>query len=671
VTEHTDQHVRDAGEQAQAEIPGRLEVEDLSLGYGGERVVRDVSLQIPRGKMTVIVGANGCGKSTLLRGMSRLLKPLSGRVVLDGEDIHRMSPKRLAQRLALLPQSPLAPDGLTVRELVAHGRTPYHALIPRLTEADHAAVDRAMAVTDISARAHDPVLSLSGGQRQRAWIAMTLAQETEVLLLDEPTTYLDLAHQIEVLETIRELNSRSQVTTVMVLHDLNLASRYAHHLIAMKQGQVVAEGSPNEVVTTELVREILELETVITPDPIARTPLVVPRAGAAAVLRRDRRPETVPEGLSPVHETSSRAETSSNTPKAKGRAMADEAGQAAALKENTNALMRSTLAFQTTVADVQQLGQGLVRLVLTGEDLDCFGIHASKASDLRELPEDSESLVDLRIKLVVPADGATAESIGEALDHLRPEAAFEADDTMSWYRRWLQVDPSQRGAMRTYTAAELRRINGRSYLSVDMVTHIDSEISGPAARFAESAAIGDTLYVLGPNRRLCGPEYGGIDFRPGNARRVLLVGDETAQPALCAIAATLPDDAVGDIVIEVPHASLARDLEVPRGVRVSWLVRSPGQTHGMLLDATVRKLARHWADCAQTDHPGEEAELDPVDIDHEILWETTEATGDRYAWIAGEAGVVKGLRRYLVSDLGVDRRSISFMGYWREGKQES
>ncbi len=269
---------------------GSLRVEGLRLNYGGADIVKGLDLELPAGRISVIVGANGCGKSTLLRGLSRLLKPSAGRVLLDGDELHRLAPRALARRVALLPQTPVTPEALSVRELVAHGRAPYRSALRRESGEDRAAVEHALDSTQLQGLADTVVSDLSGGQRQRAWIAMALAQETDVLLLDEPTTYLDLAHQVDVLETVWELNARRGTTVVMVLHDLNLAARYAHHLVALKDGVLVAQGSPAEVVTTPIVREVLGLETVVIPDPVAGTPMVVPRAGAAAVITRSGEP---------------------------------------------------------------------------------------------------------------------------------------------------------------------------------------------------------------------------------------------------------------------------------------------------------------------------------------------------------------------------------------------
>jgi iron complex transport system ATP-binding protein len=254
----------------------RLSASRLSLGYADRPVVRDLDLAVPEGQVTVIVGANGCGKSTLLRGLGRLLKPTSGAVLLDGRSIHEQPSREVARALGLLPQDPVAPEGLTVVDLVGRGRHPHHGPFRRWSAADDAAVARALELTDTIDLAHRPVDELSGGQRQRVWIAMALAQETDLLLLDEPTTYLDVAHQVEVLDLLVDLNAARGATVLMVLHDLNLAGRYADHLVALREGRVVAAGAPSDVVTPALVREVFGLESRVIVDPVSRTPLVVP-----------------------------------------------------------------------------------------------------------------------------------------------------------------------------------------------------------------------------------------------------------------------------------------------------------------------------------------------------------------------------------------------------------
>ncbi len=253
-----------------------LSARGLSLAYEGRTVVDGLDLDIPAGRVTAIVGPNACGKSTLLRGLSRLLPPASGTVLLDGADIHGLPTKQVAQRLGLLPQTPTAPDGITVADLVSRGRYPHQGWFRRWTAEDDEAVTEAMAATAIADLADRAVDELSGGQRQRVWIAMALAQRTDILLLDEPTTFLDISHQLEVLDLLLDLNAARGTTVVMVLHDLNLAARYAGHLIAMRSGAVVAAGDPTAVVTADLVRDVFGVESVVADDPVTGTPLVVP-----------------------------------------------------------------------------------------------------------------------------------------------------------------------------------------------------------------------------------------------------------------------------------------------------------------------------------------------------------------------------------------------------------
>jgi iron complex transport system ATP-binding protein len=253
-----------------------LAAEAVTLAYGDRRVVTDLDLAVPPGRVTVIVGANACGKSTLLRALARLLRPSSGRVVLDGRDLHRLPTREVARTLGLLPQSPSAPEGIVVGDLVARGRHPHQRMLSRWSAADDVAVAEALAATGTAEVADRSVDELSGGQRQRVWIAMALAQQTDVLLLDEPTTYLDVCHQVEVLDLLLDLNRRRGTTVVMVLHDLNLAARYADHVVALKDGRVVAAGAPAEVVTERVVGEVFGLGCRVVPDPVSGTPLVVP-----------------------------------------------------------------------------------------------------------------------------------------------------------------------------------------------------------------------------------------------------------------------------------------------------------------------------------------------------------------------------------------------------------
>ncbi|MDQ0986060.1 ABC transporter ATP-binding protein [Streptomyces sp. V2I9] len=271
------------GTEAAPGAGGRLAARSLTLAYEDRTVVRELDLTVPDGQVTVIVGPNACGKSTTLRALGRLLKPRGGAVLLDGTELARIPTKQIARNIGLLPQTPVAPEAITVSDLVARGRQPHQSWWQQWSDADERAVTDAMARTDVTALAERPVDELSGGQRQRVWIAMALAQDTDLLLLDEPTTYLDIAHQVEVLDLVRQLaapaadGTRGR-TVVTVLHDLNQAARYADRLVAMKDGRIVAEGRPGDVVTAELVREVFGLEAVIVPDPVTGSPLVVPGA---------------------------------------------------------------------------------------------------------------------------------------------------------------------------------------------------------------------------------------------------------------------------------------------------------------------------------------------------------------------------------------------------------
>lgn len=254
----------------------RLTARELTLAYEDRTVVHALDLAVPDGQVTVIVGPNACGKSTTLRALGRLLKPKSGAVLLDGAELAKIPTKKIAQAIGLLPQTPVAPEAITVADLVARGRQPHQHWWQQWSDEDERAVTDAMERTAVTALAERPVDALSGGQRQRVWIAMALAQETDLLLLDEPTTYLDIAHQVEVLDLIRRLNRTRGRTVVAVLHDLNQAARYADHLIAMKAGRIVAEGHPADIVTADLVREVFGLTSVVIPDPVTGSPLVIP-----------------------------------------------------------------------------------------------------------------------------------------------------------------------------------------------------------------------------------------------------------------------------------------------------------------------------------------------------------------------------------------------------------
>jgi iron complex transport system ATP-binding protein len=271
----------------------RLEATDLSLAYGSARVVHEVSVLVAPASLTAIIGPNGCGKSTLLRALARLHKPLGGAVTLDGEDIHRRPTKEVARELGLLPQAPIAPAGITVRDLVARGRTPYLGAFTPWSSADADAVQHALTATGLTGLAQRPVDSLSGGQRQRAWIALALAQDTEILLLDEPTTYLDIAHQYEVMDLLHTLAAEGRAV-VTVLHDLGQAARYADHVVLMSAGLVLARGTPAEVLTAQRVSAAFGLPVTVVPDPVTGTPLVVP---SRAPLTGPRAPQASPDAV--------------------------------------------------------------------------------------------------------------------------------------------------------------------------------------------------------------------------------------------------------------------------------------------------------------------------------------------------------------------------------------
>ncbi|MDF5756266.1 ABC transporter ATP-binding protein [Spongiactinospora sp. TRM90649] len=253
----------------------RLAAHGVTVGYGGRAVIDDLDVVIPPGVITTIIGPNGCGKSTLLRTLSRLLKPAGGTVVLDGEDIAKLKTRDVAKKLGLLPQAPVAPEGLTVSDLVARGRHPHQSWLRQWSSDDADVVERALAMTGVTDLADRPIDALSGGQRQRVWISMTLAQGTDLLLLDEPTTYLDLAHAIEVIDLVDDLHESGR-TVVMVLHDLNLATRYSDNLIVMRSGSILAQGHPRDVITAELLHEAFRLRARVIDDPVSDRPLIVP-----------------------------------------------------------------------------------------------------------------------------------------------------------------------------------------------------------------------------------------------------------------------------------------------------------------------------------------------------------------------------------------------------------
>ncbi|MDQ1014596.1 ABC transporter ATP-binding protein [Streptomyces afghaniensis] len=263
------------GVESESARTARLAARGVTVGYGARTVIDDLDVAIPPGVITTIIGPNGCGKSTLLRTLSRLLKPSRGSVVLDGDDIARLRTRDVARKLGLLPQAPVAPEGLTVADLVARGRHPHQSWLRQWSSDDAEVVERALAMTGVSDLADRPVDALSGGQRQRVWISMTLAQGTDLLLLDEPTTYLDLAHAMDVLDLVDDLHE-SGCTVVMVLHDLNLAARYSDNLVVMRAGAILAQGHPRDVLTAELLHEAFGLHAKVIDDPVGDRPLIVP-----------------------------------------------------------------------------------------------------------------------------------------------------------------------------------------------------------------------------------------------------------------------------------------------------------------------------------------------------------------------------------------------------------
>lgn len=262
-----------------------IETNKLTLSYGDTIIINELDLKIPKGEITVFIGGNGCGKSTLLRSIARLLKPRSGSVLLEGEAIATLSTKEVAKKMAILPQSPTAPEGLTVLQLVKQGRYPYQSWLKQWSIEDETKVREALKATGLETLKDRTVDSLSGGQRQRAWIAMTLAQDTDLILLDEPTTYLDMNHQIEILDLLFDLNEKEQRTIVMVLHDLNLACRYAHNIVAIKNQKIFAQGKPEYVINCSLIKDVFGMDCEVTIDPLFGTPICIPYGKGRCILK--------------------------------------------------------------------------------------------------------------------------------------------------------------------------------------------------------------------------------------------------------------------------------------------------------------------------------------------------------------------------------------------------
>ncbi|NMO94306.1 ABC transporter ATP-binding protein [Paenibacillus lemnae] len=253
-----------------------FQAENLTAGYDHTTILHDISLEIPSGKISVMIGANGCGKSTLLKTLARLIKPSSGTITLNGKPLDDIPSKSFARVVGLLPQSPIVPEGITVADLVGRGRFPHQSWLSSWSKKDMEAVAEAMDIMSITDFANHHIDELSGGQRQRVWIAMALAQQTDILFLDEPTTYLDITYQIEILDLLTELNRKLGITMVMVLHDINLSARYADHIFALREGTLVAEGKPSQVITSTAVKDIFGLDCTVIADPVSGSPLVVP-----------------------------------------------------------------------------------------------------------------------------------------------------------------------------------------------------------------------------------------------------------------------------------------------------------------------------------------------------------------------------------------------------------
>ncbi|MDT8717875.1 ABC transporter ATP-binding protein [Clostridium sp. 19966] len=254
-----------------------FEAKEIVTGYDKKIIINGINITIPSNKISVIIGANACGKSTLLKTLARLIKPASGEVIINGKKITSMPSKQLAQVLGLLPQSPVVPEGITVCDLVSRGRYPYQSLLKGMDKEDFQAVEEALEIMGITELANRSVDELSGGQRQRVWIAMALAQQTDILLLDEPTTYLDIAYQVEILDLLTDLNRKRGTTIVMVLHDINLSARYADYIFALRKGKLIDQGVPSEVITPKLISEVFDLDCVVIQDPVSASPFIVPK----------------------------------------------------------------------------------------------------------------------------------------------------------------------------------------------------------------------------------------------------------------------------------------------------------------------------------------------------------------------------------------------------------
>ncbi|MDF2844681.1 MAG: iron dicitrate transporter ATP-binding protein [Herbinix sp.] len=254
-----------------------LKASNIVAGYDKKIIIDGINITIPKNKISVIIGANACGKSTLLKTLCRLIQPVSGEILLDEKKITDMPPKQLARVLGLLPQSPVVPEGITVADLVSRGRFPYQSFFKGLSKKDYDAVDEALDIMGITELANRSVDELSGGQRQRVWIAMALAQQTDILLLDEPTTFLDISYQVEILDLLTDLNKKRGTTIVMVLHDINLSARYADYIFALQKGKLIAEGAPSDIITDSLIKQVFDLDCMVIRDPVSNSPFIVPK----------------------------------------------------------------------------------------------------------------------------------------------------------------------------------------------------------------------------------------------------------------------------------------------------------------------------------------------------------------------------------------------------------
>ncbi len=254
-----------------------LKAQNIVAGYDKKIIIDGINVSIPSNKISVIIGANACGKSTLLKTLCRLIQPVSGEILLDDKKVTDMPPKQLARVLGLLPQSPVVPEGITVADLVSRGRFPYQSFLKGLSKKDYDAVDEALDIMGITELANRSVDELSGGQRQRVWIAMALAQQTDILLLDEPTTFLDISYQVEILDLLTDLNKKRGTTIVMVLHDINLSARYADYIFALQTGKLIAEGTPSDIITDTLIKQVFDLDCMVISDPVSNSPFIIPK----------------------------------------------------------------------------------------------------------------------------------------------------------------------------------------------------------------------------------------------------------------------------------------------------------------------------------------------------------------------------------------------------------